>query len=166
MAAKEMVWNFQVQGIPYKIELKKNQVSVNGAEPVKLNKLTRKSNFIETNYSIMIEGKEAVLQIKQFGAPVLSYDGRDCATGEEYIPLKMPGWTWVFIVLHAIDFFFLIGGAIGGVVQVLIVAAMASVASNTKMSTGVRVLACLGIWLVSTVVQFILACGIVVLLYS
>lgn len=165
MAAKEKVWNFQVQGIPYRIELKKNQVSVNGAEPVKLNKLTRKSNLIETNYSIMIEGKEAVLHIRQFGAPVLSYDGRDCATGEEYIPVKMPGWTWVFIVLHVIDFFFLIGGAIGGVVQMLIIAAMASVASDTKMSTGVRVLACLGIWLVSTVVQFILAFGIALLLY-
>lgn len=165
MAAKEKVWNFQVQGIPYRIELKKNQVSVNGAEPVKLNKLTRKSNLIETNYSIMIEGKEAVLHIRQFGAPVLSYDGRDCATGEEYIPVKMPGWTWVFIVLHVIDFFFLIGGAIGGMVQILIITAMASVASDTKMSTGVRVLACLGIWLVSTVVQFILAFGIALLLY-
>lgn len=71
MAAKEMVWNFQVQGIPYKIELKKNQVSVNGAEPVKLNKLTRKSNFIETNHFIMIEGKEAVLHIRQFDIDLL-----------------------------------------------------------------------------------------------
>lgn len=165
MAAKEMVWNFGVQGIPYKIELKKNKVSVNGAEPVALNKLTRKSNFIETNYSMMIEGKEATLHIRQFGAPVLSYDGRDCATGKEYIPVKVPGWTWVFIVLHVIDFFFLIGGALGGALQVLIVAAMATIASNTKMSTGVRVLACLGIWLVSTIVQFIIAMGLALLLY-
>ena len=42
MAAKEMVWNFEVQGIPYRVELKKNAISVNGAEPVKLNKLARK----------------------------------------------------------------------------------------------------------------------------
>ena len=165
MAAKEMVWNFKVQGIPYKIQLKKNKVSVNGAEPVKLNRLTRKSNFMETNYSMMIEGKEATLHIRQFGAPVLSYDGRDCATGEEYIPVKVPGWTWIFIVLHAIDFFFLIGGALGGALQALIAMAMASVASNTKMSTGVRVLACLGIWLSSTIVQFIIAFGLALLLY-
>ena len=32
MAAKEMVWNFEAQGIPYKIELVKNKVSINGAE--------------------------------------------------------------------------------------------------------------------------------------
>ena len=160
MAAKEMVWNFEVQSIPYRIELKKNKVSVNGAEPVKLTKLARKSNLLETNYSMMLEGKEAVLHIRQFGAPILTYDGRDCATGEAYIPRKVPAWTWVFIVLHALDFFFLIGGAIGGVVQVLIITALASVASNTKKSTGLRVLVCAGIWLLSTVVQFILALGI------
>ncbi len=165
MAAKEMVWNFDAQGIPYKIKLKKNKVSINGAEPVALDMFKRKSNFIGVNYSIMIEGKEAILHMRQFGAPVLSYDGRDCATGKEYTPVKVPGWTWVFIVLHAIDFFFLIGGAVGGVVQALIAIAMATVASDTRKSTGVRVLACLGIWLVSTVVQFVLALGLALLLY-
>ncbi len=62
MAAKEMVWNFEVQNIPYKIELKKNTVSINNAEPVKLNKLSRKSNLLETNYSMMIEGKDSALR--------------------------------------------------------------------------------------------------------
>lgn len=165
MAAKEMVWNFEVQGIPYRVELKKNAISVNGAEPVKLNKLARKSSLTETHYSMMIEGKEAVLHVKQFGAVVLSYDGRDCATGEEYIPAKMPGWAWVFIVLHAVDFFFLIGGAIGGILQVFIITAIAAVASNRKKSTGVRVLVCIGIWLLSTIAQFILAVGIASLMY-
>ena len=165
MAAKEMVWNFEVQGIPYRVELKKNAISVNGAEPVKLNKLARKSSLTETHYSMMIEGKEAVLHVRQFGAVVLSYDGRDCATGEEYIPAKMPGWAWVFIVLHVIDFFFLVGGAIGGILQVFIVTAIAAVASNRKKSTGVRVLVCIGIWLLSTIAQFILAVGIASLMY-
>ncbi len=165
MAAKEMVWNFEVQGIPYRVELKKNAISVNGAEPVKLNKLARKSSLTETHYSMMIEGKEAVLHVKQFGAVVLSYDGRDCATGEEYIPAKMPGWAWIFIVLHAVDFFFLIGGAIGGILQVFIITAIAAVASNRKKSTGVRVLVCIGIWLLSTIAQFILAVGIASLMY-
>ncbi len=165
MAAKEMVWNFEVQGIPYRVELKKNAISVNGAEPVKLNKLAKKSSLTETHYSMMIEGKEAILHVRQFGAVVLSYDGRDCATGEEYIPAKMPGWAWVFIVLHAIDFFFLIGGAVGGILQVFIVTAIAAVSSNRKKSTGVRVLVCIGIWLLSTIAQFILAVGIASLMY-
>lgn len=165
MAAKEMVWNFEVQGIPYKVGLKKNTVSINDAEPVKLSKLARKSTLLETNYSMMIEGKETVLHMKQFGAPILSYDGRDCATGEEYVPTKMPGWVWIFIVLHAIDFFFLIGGAIGGIIQVFVIAMLASVASNRKKSIGVRVLLCAGIWLLSSIVQFVLAVVIASLVY-
>jgi len=165
MAAKEWVWNFEAQGVPYKVELKKNKVSVNDAEPVKLNKLKVKSNFLETNYTMMIEGKEAVIHIGQFKAPVLSYDGKDCATGKEYISTKTPGWVWIFIVLHAIDFFILIGGAVGGMIQVLIIAAIASAASNTKKPTGVRVLICAGIWLLSTVAQFFLALWLSATLY-
>lgn len=165
MAVKEMVWNFEAQGIPYKIELIKNKVSINGAEPVKLNKLARKSNLLETNYSIMIEGKEAVLHVRQFGAPILSYDGRDCATGEAYVPAKVPGWVWVFVVLHAMDFLFLIGGAIGAVIQFLVIAALATISSDAKKSTGSRVLLCAGIWLLSTILQFFLAFGISLLLH-
>ncbi len=164
--AKEMVWNFEVQGIPYKVELKKNKVSINNGEPVKLTKLARKSSFWETNYSMMIEGKEAVIHIKQYGEPILSYDGKDCATGEEYIPTKVPGWAWIFIVLHAADWFFLIGGALGGVIQALIIAAIASVSSNTKKPTGTRVLVCVGIWLLSTAVQYVLALWLYPLLYN
>lgn len=164
--AAEMVWNFEVQGIPYKVELKKNKVSINNGEPIKLTKLARKSNFWETHYSMMIEGKEAVIHIKQFGAPVLSYDGRDCATGEEYVPTKVPGWAWVFIVLHAADWFFLIGGAIGGAIQAVVIAAIASVSANTKKSTVTRVLVCLGIWLLSTAAQYVLALWLYPILYK
>lgn len=164
--ATEMVWNFEVQGMPYKVELKKNKVSVNNAEPVKLTTLARKSSFWETHYSMMIEGKEAVIHIKQFASPVLSYDGKDCATGEEYVPTKVPAWAWIFIVLHAVDWIFLIGGALGGVIQALIIAAIASVSSNTKKSTGTRVLVCLVIWLLSTAVQFVLALWLSTILYK
>ena len=164
MAAKETVWNFEAQGIPYRVELKKNKVSVNGGDPVKLNKLSRKSTLLETGYSMTIEGKEAVIHIRQFGTPVLSYDGRDCTTGEEYIPVKVPGWVWVFIVLHAIDFFFLIGGAIGAAVQILVIFWMATIASKTEKPTALRVLACTGIWLLSSIVQFFMALGIALLI--
>lgn len=164
--AAEMVWNLEIQGIPYKVELKKNKVSVNNAEPVKLTKLAKKSSLWETHYSIMLEDKEAVLHIKQFSNPVLSYDGKDCATGEEYVPAKMPGWAWVFIVLHLVDWFLLIGGAIGGAIQGIVIAALVSVSSNTKKSTGMRVLVCVGILLLSTVVQLVLALWLYPILYK
>ena len=160
MAAKEKVWNIEVEGVPYRITFAKNQVTVNSAEPVKLGKLKKTGNSWETHYSIPIADKEAVLHIKQFGAPVLSFQGRDCSTGEEYVPAKIPGWVWIFVVLHALDFFLLIGGAIGGALQVLVIGIMISVSTNQKKSTAVRVLTCLGIWLVSSIVQFILALGL------
>lgn len=164
MAAKEMVWNIEVEGIPYRIVFNKNKVSVNNAEPVKLGKLPKTGNSFETHYSIPLAGKEAVLHIKQFGTPILSFEGRDCSTGEPYVPAKLPGWVWVFVVLHAIDFFLLIGGAIGAALQVLVISVMMSVSTNAKKSTTARVLTCLGIWLVSSIVQLIFAVGLALLM--
>lgn len=152
-----MVWNFEAQNIPYRIEYEKNKISINNAEPVKLRKFTYKNaDILGQDWSIPLEGTEAVLHIRAFRAPVLSYNGRDCATGEEYIPAKVPGWTWVFIILHAIDFFLILGGALGGGIQAAVNMLIASVASNTKRSIGVRILMCAGIWLLSTALQFVL----------
>ncbi len=164
MAANEMVWNIEVEGIPYKIEFKKNRVSVNGAEPVKLNKLKRSGNTWVTNYTIPLQNKEVILHVSSFAKTVLSLDGVDCSTQQPYEEVKVPGWIWVFIVLHALNFFLLIGGAIGGAIQVLVVYPMISVAANQKEKTSKRVLICLGIWLLSTVLQFILALAIASLL--
>lgn len=165
MAANEMVWNIEVEGVPYKIELKKNKISINGREPMKLNKLLKTGNTWETTYRVPLDGKEALLHVRQFSAPALSFQGKDCSTGEEYVPMKVPGWVWIFIVLHAIDFFILIGGAIGGALQFLVIALMVSASANTKKKTSVRVLSCVAIWLLSTIVQFILALGLLSLTY-
>lgn len=161
MAAKEMVWNVEVDNIPYKIVYKKNQVSVNNGEPMKLNKLQKTNGSRETNYTIPVESKELVLHIRQYAEPVLTMDGFNCSTGEEYVPVSIPKWVWIFVVLHAINFFLLIGGAIGGAIQGGVDWWMISVSSNQKRTTAVRVLSCLGIWLGATVVEFILAVFIV-----
>lgn len=157
MAANENVWNIEVEGVAYKIEFIKNRVSVNGREPVKLNKLKRTGNTWVTNYSIPLQDKEAILHISSFAKPVLSFEGRDCRTKEVYEAVKVPGWIWVFIVLHALNFFLILGGAIGGAIQAMVIYPMISIAANQKKKTSTRVLICLGIWLLSTVLQFILA---------
>lgn len=166
MAAKEQVWNIEVEGIPYKIEYKKNKISVNGKEPVKLGKLQKKTGTWETHYTVPLEeGKAAVLHISQFGAPVLSYNDKDCRTGEAYAPMKIPAWGWIFVVLHAINFFLLIGGALGGVLQIFLITLTASVSANRSKKTGARVAACVAIWLVATIVEFILAMWLASALY-
>lgn len=157
MAAKETVWNVVVDDIPYKIEYKKNQVSVNGGQSYALKKLKKGNGGLDTEYYVPVGDKEVVLHVRQFATPALTYEGKDCSTGEEYVPMKMAKWVWVFIILHAINFFLIIGGAVGGAIQGGVIYAMISVSADQKKSTSTRVLTCLAIWLISTVVEFILA---------
>lgn len=58
--------------------------------------------------------KTALLVIRSMSTPQLVIDNRDCATGEEYVPVKLPVWAYAFVVLHCINF---INGAIGWIWQ-------------------------------------------------
>lgn len=62
----------------------------------------------------------------------------------------------MFVVLHALNFVLILGGAVGGAIQALVISCILSVSSNQKKSTGVRALSCSGIWILSTIVQVIL----------
>ena len=113
MAAKNKVWNIDVEGIPYKIEFEKNKVIINNGTPLKLKQLKKLSgSTVETNYELPIENGDVVLHIRT-SELILSYRNRDCETGEEYVPMTIPGWAWVFVVLHALNFSLLLGGAVG-----------------------------------------------------
>lgn len=166
MAAKTYSWNVNVEDASYKIELRKNKLTINEGEAVKLNKLKNKSKFPNMEYYIPLGNKEVVLNIRQSGDPVLTMDGRDCVTGEPFELNELPKWAWVFIVLHGINFFVLIGGAIGGACFGGLSVLTAAVASNNEMSTGKRVGICVAIWLVASVIEFLLALVIASFLYS
>ncbi len=157
MAAQSYSWDVNVDGGIYKVEFEKNKISINGGEGVKLNKFKSKSMFPNSQYFLPLGNKEAVLNIRQGGAPVLTIDGRDCNTGEPFELSKMPGWGWVFIVLHVINFFMLIGGAIGGALCGGLCVVSAGIASNGEKTTGKRVAGCVILWLVASVVELILA---------
>lgn len=156
MAAKNKVWNIDVEGIPYKIEFEKNKVIINNGTPLKLKQLKKLSgSTVETNYELPIENGDVVLHIRT-SELILSYRNRDCETGEEYVPMTIPGWAWVFVVLHALNFFLLLGGAVGGAIQGGVICLMLSISANPKKATGVKVLFCAGIWIVSTILQLLL----------
>lgn len=157
MAAQSYSWDVNVDGGIYKVEFEKNKISINGGEGVKLNKFKSKSMFPNSQYFLPLGNKEAVLNIRQGGAPVLTIDGRDCNTGEPFELSKMPGWGWVFIVLHVINFFMLIGGAIGGALCGGLCVVSAGIASNGEKTTRKRVAGCVILWLVASVVELILA---------
>lgn len=166
MAAKTFSWNINVDEVSYRIELMKNKVTVNGGEPVKLNKLKQQSKYPNMEYYIPVGSKEVVLNVRPGGEPVLTMDGRDCVTGEPFELVAMPKWAWVFVVLHGLNFFLLIGGAIGGACFGGLSALTISLASNREMSKGKRIGICVAIWLVATVIEFVLALVIAGLLYS
>lgn len=157
MAAKEKIWNITVEDVPYKIEFSKNKVSVNGSEPIKVGKIQKESHAFDTKYFIPVGNKVAELHIRPMAEPVLSYEGRNCETGEIYAPIPFPKWGWVFVVLHAINFFLFVGGAIGGALLAILLWLTSGIAMDEKKPELTRVLQCLGIWLGATVLEFIFA---------
>lgn len=64
-------------------------------------------------------------------------DGIDCATGEQYVPFKMPWWSYIFIVLHLINF---MNGAIGALAAIVGVGAATAISNNSRMNIVVRLL--------------------------
>ena len=95
--------------------------------------------------------KTALLVIRSMSTPQLVIDNRDCATGEEYVPVKIPGWAYVFVVLHCINF---INGAIGWIMAVIGIALTTSVSCNKKFSVIVKVLLDLAILILAYAVVF------------
>lgn len=138
-------WNVTVDGQEYHIELmKKGRVTINGGELL-LKNCKRKAKAAYTEYEIQLGAKTAFLVLLSMGDAQLVIDNRDCETGEEYVPPKMPAWTYVFMILHICMFPLglngvVIGGAIGGAfIGVAIVLTM-SISSNQKKSIAERVI--------------------------
>ena len=153
----QMDWDVEVDGVPYKIEFNKNTISVNGNEPMKLKALRWEQKFPDMLYYIPVGGKEAILHVNKMGAVSLEFEGKDCVTGEDYVKAVMPVWAWIFVILHGINFFTIVGGAIGGALIALMFMLTTTVASNSKMTTTARVLTCAGIWVLATMGEVVLA---------
>lgn len=162
MAAKEKVWNVVVEEVPYKVTLVNNKISVNNGEPVKITKLEKAIGEGKgSNYIVPLGNQEAILRVSGVGVVALTLDGKDCMTGKEYEPPKTPWWIWIHVVLHALGFFFLIGGAIGGAVQAGVICVMLGIASDNSKSNPYKIAVCSAILVGSLILQFALAALIV-----
>lgn len=129
-------WNVKIDDRMYNIKVKGRQLKVNG-ENIKLRKYRKKTGLVHEEYEIPVGSKKALLVLRNMGGTVLVIDNKDCATGEEYVPVKIPGWAYIFIVLHCVSF---IGGALGAFLAVVGITLTASVSSNKKMSVFIRVI--------------------------
>lgn len=164
MAAKQYLWNVEIDEIPYKIEYVKGKVSINNGEAVSLNKFRHNSKLGSSEIFIPVGDKELVMYSGNFGV-VLTKDGKNCLTGEPFTPPVMPKWVWVFVVLYAIDFFALLGGLLGGAINFGAFGLTTTIASSAK-TTGKKLALCIGLYVILTVLEFVIALVITNALYG
>lgn len=143
-------WNVKIDEQNYDIEFKGRKVVVNGEE-LKLKDYKKKTGLVHTEYEFPAGPKTALLIVRSMGTPQLVIDNKDCATGEEYVPVKLPAWGYVFVVLHCVN---LLNGAIGVLMAILGVTATYSVSCNRKMNVALRVLLNIGILVVFYAIVF------------
>lgn len=151
-------WNVNLGDFSYcNVVFENNKISINHGEMTKLGKFkSLKGNLLEKPYEIPLNGQNAILYLSG-GKPILTLDGIDCATGQPYEPIKIPGWNWVFYVLYIINFIILIGGALGGAAWTGCAYLSARIASDQKKSMAVRVLLCVALYIGTSIVGLILA---------
>lgn len=149
-------WNVIIDGQNYEVECKGRKLSVNG-ENLVLRNLERKTHFFDEEYKVPMGSKTATLVLRSFGMTQLVIDGKDCATGEEYVPQKLPKWAYIFMVLHCVNF---LNGAVGVCLALIGCMMTSAVSCNPKFNTAVKVLLDLAI----LVVMVLLVFGLVFLL--
>ncbi len=130
-------WNVKVDGQTYSVKMKGSNVEINGEKLVLSKKYKKKTGLVHEEYEFPVGSKTALLVRKNLSAPQLVIDGVDCATGEQYVPFKMPWWSYIFIALHFIN---CLNGAIGLLIFVVGIGATTSISTNNRMNVAVRVL--------------------------
>lgn len=131
------VWNVKVDQVDYEIKLKGNKVFVNN-EGTKLMSLLVKRGLLQSTYAIEVGAKEALLIASSLiGGTKLVIDEKDCATGEAYVPLKIPKWAYIFMALHMINYF--LGGLLGALIGLIGCSVTVSISSNKKIPILARV---------------------------
>lgn len=131
------MWNVKVDERPYTIKLSGGKVIIND-EKLKLKEYLKKRGWLQMQYEIPVGSKWALLVLGSYvGGNKLVIDGKDCATGEEYVPLKIPKWAYIFMALQFLNF---MNGALGVLMAFVGISATAAVSSNQKMNVVVRIL--------------------------
>ncbi len=147
------LWNVKIDEQMYNLELKGKKLLVNG-EDIKLKKYRKKTGLIHEEYEFPLGSKTAFLDLRNMNASVLVIDNKNCDTDEEYVPIKTPGWAYIFVVLHCLNF---LNGALGAAFAVIGIMLTVSISSNRKMNVVVRVLLDLAILVVAVIAIFAVA---------
>lgn len=152
-------WNVRVDDREYKLELKRGSMIINDEKTPLKNSLSKR-NWVQNEYEITVGSKKALLVISNLiGGPKLVIDGKDCATGEDYVPVKFPAWSYIFVVLHLLNF---LNGALGVLIAIFGVSITAAVSTNSKFNIIVKIV----LNLVVLLLAYILIFGIALAVYA
>ena len=144
---KKYGWNVQIDGVQYLVEYMKGSIFINGGEAFKLRSLERTGTLRkdkQLSYTVPLAGKELNLVISAVSGISLIMDGMDLGTYPDGAGAnqKAPAWIVVFYVLYFIEYWGIMGGAIGGLL--LGTAAVVTFMVAKSMHSIVRCCYCVG----------------------
>jgi len=157
--AKTREWLFNTfEGAPIRVTLIKNRiVSVNGGPETKLTTYKApEGNFAEKVFDIPL-GNGEIAKLCLSNKQILTYNGRDVETGQTYTAMVLPKWVYVFVTLYVVNFFAILGGALGGATSAIGAFLSARISSDENKSTGKRVILCILLYLGITAASLVLA---------
>ena len=125
-------WTVTTDEGTFSVDLKGNKLSVNGSVQ-KLNRFAKKTHFVDTEYTIPLGNRTATLFIQSMAAPILAYNGYDCATGQPWEYQKIPAWGIVFFVLDILTTVW------SGWIWALLALIVTAVVIRSKLNTGIKI---------------------------
>lgn len=151
---KKYGWNVQIDGVQYLVEYMKGSIFINGGEAFKLRSLERTGTLRkdkQLSYTVPLAGKELNLVISAVSGISLIMDGMDLGTYPEV----------VFYVLYFIEYWGIMGGAIGGLLLGTAAVVTFMVAKSEKLSTGVKLVICIALYVVATALELVIRSALV-----
>ncbi len=160
-------WDVLADGTQHRVALEEGWLWVDENAALPLRKYQKRTHLREQEFLIPVGDKKASLHIlsQKDSAPVLSFEGRNCATGGEYRVAMPPGWAWTFAVLYILNWLLIVGGAIGGAIWSVCAWFTMRIAADGQTSTVKRVLISIGIYVITTIVTLIAIVKIIAILY-
>ncbi len=161
--SKRKEWNFSTDGENnFNVVFVDNKyVSVNGGEEIKIQKIKAKeSNMLEAVFDVDL-GNGQIAKLCCLKKDVtLVYDGKNVETGAYYEITRIPKWAYVFVSLYVVNFFFILGGAMGICVGFICSMISSSIASNENKSMVARVISCIVLYVIVTLISYLLVVNI------
>lgn len=151
-------WSVTTDEGTFSVDLKGNKVSINGGAPERLTRFAKKTHFVDTEYTIPLGNRAATLFIQSMAAPILAYNGHNCATGEPWEYQKIPAWGIVFLVLDLLTILY--GSWIISAFALIVTA----VVIRSKLNTGIKILLSILLIVGTLVLQTVLALAVVSML--